>query len=131
MIGKLGSALVNEPQERIQGHEQIIRSNPGVFRKEVGRRIPTSIDLLEPNSHLLTAISKLPVSGRVRMHSVIGNSCWSPLAGANDGVVPVSSAKESRAVSELYVKAPHARVHKHPDSIQELLHILQQHLDES
>ena len=130
-LGRLGSALVNEPLDRVQGHAELIRCNPGVFRREVGRRIPTSIDFLNPKSHLLEAVSTLPVHCNVKLHSIIGNSCWNPLSGTSDGVVPLTSAKKQRSTTERLVKAPHAKLHKHRDSIHELLMILQLHLDET
>jgi hypothetical protein len=130
-IGRLGSALVEEPEDLVRAHAELIRCNPGVFSKEVSRRIPTSIDLLEPKSKLLEAIAALPARCDVRMHSVIGNSCWTLLNGKSDGVVPVKSARENRAVSERLIKTIHTRLTKHPETVQELLAILQRHLEES
>ncbi len=130
-IGRLGSLLVEEPEDRVEAHAELIARNPGVFTKEVSRRIPTSIDLLEPNSELLGAIAALPARCDVRMHSVIGNSCWTPLNGKSDSIVPVKSARESRAISERLIKTIHTRLTKHPETVQELLAILQQHLQES
>ena len=131
LIGKIGSSLVNLSDEREQDHENLIRGNPGVFSDEVSRRIPTSIDLLEPKSRLLQAIDGLPVRCRVRMHSVIGNHCRTLLRGRSDGVVLVASARETRAISERFVDATHAKTKSHPESIQEVLSILQHHLAES
>ncbi|MDG2224137.1 MAG: alpha/beta fold hydrolase [Rubripirellula sp.] len=130
-IGRLGSSLVSEPEIRQREHAQLIRNNPGVFRPELEDRIPTSIDLLEPSSLLLKAIARVPVSGRVRMHSVIGSRCCTLKEGRSDGVVPVSSAKERRAITEQIVKATHTRVNKHPDAIREVIAILNVHLQES
>ena len=130
-VGKIGSSLVNLSEVREQNHENLIRCNPGVFSDEVGRRIPTSIDLLEPKSRLLQAIAGLPVNCRVRMHSVIGNHCRTLFRGRSDGVVPVASARESRAISERFVDTTHSKTKSHPDSIHEVLSILQRHLEES
>ena len=130
-IGRLGSVLVKEPESRKRAHAKLVRCNPGVFSKEVSGRIPTSIDLLKPNSNLLEAIGQLPTRCGVCMHSIIGNSCWKLLDGKSDGVVPVNSAQEHRAVSERWVKATHGRLTKHPEVIQELLAILQLHLEQS
>ena len=130
-VGKIGSSLVNESEEDVQEYEDLIRCNPGVFSDEVSRRIPTSIDLLEPESKLLQAIAGLPASCRVRMHSVIGNHCWTLKGGRSDGVVPVPSARDSRAITERFVDTVHTKTKSHPESIQEVLSILGQHLDES
>lgn len=128
LIGRVGSLCVSMPPDQRQRHRELIDRNPGVFSDEVSRRIPTSIDLLEPNSKLLGAIGALPVSRRVTLHSVIGDWCWRLGCGRSDGVVPVESAREPRAVSERIVRTRHVRVNKHPESIQELLFILQEHL---
>lgn len=130
-IGRIGSALVEEPEELVQAHQDLMRSNPGVFSQEVSRRIPTSIDLLEPNSELLNAIARLPAKCDVTMHSVIGNSCCTLFRGKSDGVVPVTSARDPRTISERYIKTIHTRLTRNPESVQELLCILQQHLQQS
>lgn len=130
-IGRIGSSLVSVSDDSEQDYENLIRCNPGVFSDEVRRRIPTSIDLLEPKSRLLQAIAGLPVSCRVRMHSVIGNHCRTLLRGRTDGVVPVASARESRAISERIVDATHSKTKSHPESIQEVVSILERHLEES
>ena len=131
LIGRIGSSLVSVSDDREQDYENLIRCNPGVFSDEVSRRVPTSIDLLEPNSQLLRAIAGLPVSCRVRMHSVIGNHCRTLFHGRSDGVVPVSSAREGRAISERFVDAIHSKTKSHPETIQELLSILGRHREES
>ncbi len=130
-IGRIGSLLVEEPENLVQAHTELIRCNPGVFSEEIRRRIPTSIDLLEPQSKLLNAIASLPVRCGVQMHSVIGNRCCTIFNGKSDGVVPVKSARDSRAVSERYIKTIHTRLTKNPETVQELLAILQLHLQGS
>ena len=131
LIGRLGSSLVSEPEDREQAHAELIDRNPGVFSEEVSRRIPTGIDLLEPNSQLLQAMAVLPASCRVRMHSIIGNSRHTIFYGRSDGVVPVKSARESRAITERLIKTKHTALNDHPESIEEISSILRRHLEES
>ena len=126
-VGRLATKLIDIPQQRRREHERLMRCNPGVFSDEIRERIPTSLDVLEPSSGLLQAIASLPAAKPVCMHSVIGNHCWSLLQGKSDGVVPVSSAREPRAVSEKVVKATHGQVKGHPEAVKELLYILQEH----
>ncbi|GAB5401978.1 MAG: hypothetical protein Aurels2KO_02090 [Aureliella sp.] len=128
LVGRIGSALVELPEPRKQAHRQLIDCNPGTFSVEIQRRIPTSIDLLEPESCLLQAISQLAVNPRVDLHSIIGDSTWRPLVGRSDGVVPVDSARGVAAQSERFVDEPHTTLHQHPDSRDELLRILRLHL---
>lgn len=124
LVGRLGSALVAPTRQRQWEHEQLVSNNPGVFSEEVQRRIPTSIDLLEPDSPLLEAISALPVSSRVQLHSIIGEGRWTLGFGPSDGVVPIESAQEPRAESERYIREVHGRLNKHPEAVDELLRIL-------
>lgn len=102
----------------------MIDCNPGVFSKEVSTRIPTSIDLLDPESPLLRAIDLLEVNPDVKLHSVIGDYCWRIGFGRSDLVVRVESAREPAAVSELVIKARHQNVNKEPVVVRELLCIL-------
>ncbi|MEM1069038.1 MAG: hypothetical protein AAGI63_09095, partial [Planctomycetota bacterium] len=108
-------------------YQQLIRLNPGVFTEEVQERIPTSIDLLDPDSRLLQTIAKLPIEPCVQMHSVIGTKCCTLLNGKSDGVVPVKSAIEPRAISERRIKTTHGRLNDHPEAIEEVIAILNQH----
>ena len=130
-VGRLGSRLVNLPEEMTRRHELLLRCNPGVFTDEIAERIPTSIDLLNPHSKLLEAIGSLPAADHVCMHSIMGNQCWTLLQGKSDGIVPLSSAKEPRAVSEKIVKATHSGIKSHPEAVKEILYILQEQLQRS
>ncbi|TWU37104.1 esterase/lipase family protein [Novipirellula artificiosorum] len=130
-VGRLASSFVSVSQQRKQEYEAMIRNNPGVFSDEIERRIPTSIDLLEPRSPLLQAIDALPVNPKVQIHSLVGNHCLTFKLGRSDGVVPVESARDPRAVSERIVNATHSKLKSHPDSVEEILAILQLHLESS
>jgi hypothetical protein len=131
LVGRIGAALVSVPEERVAAHRQLIDCNPNVFTNEVAARIPTSIDLLEPTSQLLQAIHGLPITPRVQMHSIIGASKQSSLFGTSDGVVSSDSAREGLELSERYVDSKHAKLTKHPESIQEIVLLLNQHLQET
>lgn len=131
LVGRIGSSFVSEPELRRRRHRNLINNNPGVFSKQVSRRVPTSIDLLEPQSRLLQTIDKLPVRCGVALHSVIGDRCCSISLGRSDGVVPVANARERRAISELKVSAKHTGTKEHPKAIQELLRVLDLHLQHS
>ncbi len=128
-IGRFASVLVKLPEEYRQAYQQLIACNPGVFSPETERRIPTSLDLLEPNSELLQAVSRLNIDPqRVQMHSVIGDGCVTLQLGRSDSIVPVESAREYRAQSEFFVPTTHGRLHKDSGVIQEVQRILREHL---
>jgi pimeloyl-ACP methyl ester carboxylesterase len=127
-IGRLGALLVEEPSSLESQHTQLIRDNPDTFSREFQRRIPTSIDLLRTDSPLLKATDCLPTSPHVKMHSIIGS--YRPMIGAgdSDGVVPVSSARHALAISEKYIRGNHTSLHEKPESVDELVRILREHL---
>lgn len=129
LLGRVASSLVELPEEARGAHQELIACNPDTFTREVTRRIPTSIDFLEPDSRLLLAVGNLPVHPRVQMHSIIGDSRWGPLAGKSDGVVPVDSAMGVASQSEVFVDEHHTELHQHPHSRDELLRILKLHLE--
>jgi hypothetical protein len=108
-------------------HAQLMRDNPGVFSAEVQRRIPTSIDLLDPDSPLLGAVLELPVARGVHLHSIIGTGRRMVLEGPADGVVAVGSARHPRVESELMVDATHSELHRHAATTREIVRILEQH----
>ena len=128
-IGRFGSLLVEEPSTQVAEHRQLIANNPGNFSREFRKRIPTSIDLLRPNSHLLKAISKLDTRPSVQFHSIIG--IWRPMIGAwiSDGVVPVKSAVVPHVVTQKFIHAKHEKINQTPTCINELFCILRSHYD--
>ncbi len=126
-IGKLGSILVEEPPSQVSEHQQLIAKNPGNFSREFRKRIPTSIDLLRPNSPLLKAISHLETRPAVEFHSIIG--IWRPMIGAlvSDSVVPTRSAIIPDVATQKFIHAKHEKINKTPACINELFCILRDH----
>jgi pimeloyl-ACP methyl ester carboxylesterase len=127
-VGRLGALLVEPQAEAVVEHQQLIADNPGVFSSEAQRRIPTSFDLLRPNSNLLQAIRRLPIPCSVHTHSIIGTGKRLLLEGPADGVVPVYSARYPGVDSELYVPATHTTIQRRPETIAEVARILCEHL---
>lgn len=130
-IGRWGSRLVVSPAAMEAVHQQLLLDNPDAFSREFTRRVPTSIDLLEPSSPLLQSISYLPVRTDVQLHSIIGQGRWMLGNGDSDGVVPVSSARLANVSSETFVQAKHSLIHQDPVAIKELLRVLRLHRLES
>ena len=124
-VGSITSHLVRQSGTLVDQCTQFIRLNQDAFTTPM-RRIPTSVDLLRPDSPLLQAIFDLPVNPRVRMHSIIGIGHAGLGKETGDGVVPVTSARHPGVESELLVKAKHD-LHHHPDTINEVVRILRLH----
>jgi hypothetical protein len=129
-IGWIGAALVRPDESTQARHEQLRNNNPNVFSPEVERRVPTSIDMLDPNSNVLKAIATLRTNPCVRFHTVYGYGWCNLCEGQGDGVVSVRSATSFKAASHFGVKAWHTTVHRKLETVAEVARILQEHLDE-
>jgi pimeloyl-ACP methyl ester carboxylesterase len=126
-IGRISSALVRERPDLVARHQQLVRDNPYAFRAELQRSVPTSVDLLEPQSCILQATNSLPYNANVALHSIIGDDRWSLTQGPSDGVVAVSSARIGGVQSELLVHAKHTEVQRDPQTVREVICILNRH----
>ena len=129
-VGRLASLTVRQPPEMEAIHAEAVRLNPGAFHPDYEQRLPTSVDLLRPNSTILMTVDRLRPACWVTTHGVVGVAHHS-LSGGDDCVVPAASAHTPGAVSEITVPASHTRVHHHPQTIGELQRILLQHLHET
>jgi triacylglycerol esterase/lipase EstA (alpha/beta hydrolase family) len=129
-VGRIGALLVEEPEELKVQHDRLVQDNPGVFSQEFTRRVPTSIDLLNPDSRLLQAIDGLAIDRSVRIHSIVGTGRWMLGSGDSDGVVPVSSATFAQADSECLIPGKHAKLTENEAVISEVLAVLRLHYRE-
>lgn len=90
-------------------------------------RIPNSIDNLSDADPFIAAAVNLPISPRVRYHTIVGvYQPTGPLATSNDGVVPYQSAHLDGADSELAIPSWHS-VQDTPAAILEVRRILTLH----
>ena len=127
-VGKLASAAVQQPEQSRVVHEAIVGSNPpGTFHEDFERRLPTTIDTLEPDSPLLAALRPMPLADGVVSHTVVGTGHLTDGFDDGDGVVSVQSARTGGVVSECYVPAMHTTVHHRPETVRELIAILAAH----
>jgi pimeloyl-ACP methyl ester carboxylesterase len=129
-IGRLASLAVREPADIGAIREQAVALNPGALRPEYARRVPTTVDLLQPSSLTLQALERLRPACWVASHSIVGDIHPSLTGGRDDCVVPVASAHTPYARSEICVPAKHTKVHHHPLAVAELERILLEHLAE-
>ncbi len=129
-VGRLGTKLVDEPSSMNAIRNQLLRDNPGAFTEEFERRIPTSIDLLRPESPLLQEMNCLKYSDSVRLHSIIGCGYYLVGSGDSDKVVPVTSARISEVESERLIISKHTKINSNEKALEELYRILECHLVE-
>lgn len=93
-------------------------------------RVPNSIDNLGDTDPFIVAAADLPISPRVRYHTIVGvYRPTGPLATSSDGVVPYKSAHLDGADSELAIPSWHS-VQDKPAAILELRRILALHAAE-
>ena len=129
-VGRLASVAVRQPPQMQAVHDMAVRANPGLLRPDFQRRMPTTIDILRPESPYLQVLDRLRLPCWVATHSVVGDGHISVTGGRDDCVVPVESAHTPGAASEITVPASHTRVHHHPATITEMQRILCMHLHE-
>jgi pimeloyl-ACP methyl ester carboxylesterase len=126
VVGRLGSGLIEEPDEIERLFKQLARENREAFDPKQFKKLPTSVDNLAPDSPWLTALLEMESAPGVVFHSVIGNSRPGPRDSGTDGIVPFSSAYYERAASTRVVRSDHA-VQKDPEAILEVRRILYEH----
>ncbi|MFM7109034.1 MAG: esterase/lipase family protein [Planctomycetaceae bacterium] len=129
-VGRAASLAVKSPPEAQAVHDAAVTLNPGAFKPDFAKRVPTTIDMLEPSSGLLHAIEGLRPACWVAVHSVVGTGHLSVTGGRDDCVVSEASAHTAGARSEIAVPATHTKVHHHPDTIREVQRILAEHVRE-
>ncbi|MFN5466957.1 MAG: esterase/lipase family protein [Pirellulaceae bacterium] len=125
-VGRLGSLLVDFPEEDKERFEQLVRDNPGLFRPEIARRFPTSIDMLRPDGEVLKTLAKIPLADGITGHSIVGDLGPWRVVEPGDGVVPLSSARWEGVCSEEMVPQCHEELHRDSRSVTELLRILRE-----
>lgn len=130
-VGRIASLTVQPPPIPAAIHREAVTMNPDLFWPDFEKRVPTSLDILEPSSAALKALESLRPPCWVTTHSIIGNAHASLVSGGDDCVVPVESAQTPGVVSELIVPASHTKVHHHPETVAEIKRILRQHLHET
>jgi hypothetical protein len=130
-IGRISSALVRPDELQQARHRQLINDNPDAFYGTFRRRIPTSIDLLEPNDCTLQAIFDLRVSERVEQHTIIGTGRGPLNVRRSDGVVSFDSAHHPDSLSKACVSSSHTEITRNEDTISEVTRILQLHLKQT
>ncbi|NDC53104.1 MAG: alpha/beta fold hydrolase [Planctomycetia bacterium] len=130
-VGRAAALTVRRPAQTAAVYEQLVALNPDTFQGDFARSLPTTVDILEPESSILAALRALRTPCWVTTHSVIGTAHHSLTGDPGDCVVPASSARLAGTVSEIEVPATHTKVHHQPATVRELERILTQHLHET
>ena len=126
--------LIELPKMTVKTSEDLVKSNPGLFRDTDLLTMANAIDSLAPESPIFPVMQRAKYSPRVKYHNIIGvlsdPSLLQKKAGRGDGVVSYESARMEDTESELIVDAEHTKIHMTGQAIFEVRRILLDHLRE-
>ena len=105
---------------------RLVRENPDAFPRRF-RKVPTSIETLDPESPYLKALLAMKPNPSVTFHSIIGSERPEGKENTTDGVVPYRSSHVDGVKSEVIVQSNHG-VQKNPYAIMEVHRILLEHI---
>lgn len=112
-----------------RGKEVLQLTQGSTAGKFFGNKMPTSLDSMSPKNPMLLAVAELPVSPRIKSHSLIAIKGDDQPPAGEDGIVKYTSAHQSYTDSEFIVHGPHTCLNQ-PDTIEEVRRILHLHLDQ-
>jgi len=129
-IGRIGASLVRTPKQFVSIYastKPLLISDPAA---RTLKRMPNSVDTLEPNDRFVQAVNKLPIVHGIPYHSIMGDRGRGDTANSSDGVVPYWSSHLAGAQSELVVNSDHGAQYN-PQAIREVERILKLNLQVS
>ena len=127
LVTGLAAKLLTLPMSVINGVAQAALSSGDEKLAAALRNPPTAIDNMNPNNPGLKILESIPVTPRIKAHSIIAVEGDGPKEEGDDGVVAYKSAHIDEAVSELVVRWNHS-VQGQPEAIEEIRRILLEHL---
>ncbi|MDG2207518.1 MAG: hypothetical protein P8K78_06410 [Pirellulales bacterium] len=124
-VGKIASHMVKYSPQQAELHRTLMQQNPNVFHPDLQKRIPTSVDLMNPDNQLLQAIQKIPLAPWAQSYAIAGTggSALSRM-GPSDGVVTLRSATTPAAGQTYYVDAIHTDILRNSSTIDIVTQIL-------
>jgi pimeloyl-ACP methyl ester carboxylesterase len=126
-IGRIGAALVRTPRlftSVYASTKPLLVSDPGA---RTLKRMPNSVDTLEPNDRFVQAVDKLPITRGIPYHSIMGDRGRGNTPNSSDGIVPYWSSHLDGAESELIVNSDHGAQYNQ-QAIREVERILKENL---
>ena len=126
-IGRIGSGLVRTPQSFVSIYastKSLLIADPAASTL---KRMPNSIDTLEPNDRFVQSVNKLPITPNIPYHSIIGDRGRGDTPNSSDGIVPYWSSHLDGAKSELIVHSGHGAQYD-AAAIREVERILKENL---
>ena len=128
----LARKLIKLPSMTVSTTENLVRSNPQLFRDTDLLTMATSVDSLAPDSPIFPVMLRAKYAPDVRFHNIVGvlqnPNVIQKKVGRGDGVVAYESATMPDTESELIVDAEHTVIHMTGQAIFEVRRILLEHL---
>ena len=131
-FGRLGSLIIGSPDNIVPGETEALKLAKPNLAGEPLKKMPNSIDLLDPKNRFVTTLAGLPLASGIPYHSILGDrgkggnlSRRPPMS--TDGIVPYWSSHLDGAQSEIIIPSHHW-TNQHRLGIAEVKRILLQHL---
>jgi len=131
-LGRVGSKLIGSPKNMLPDDTKLVSLAKTNSTGEQVKKMPNSIDLLDPKNRFVTTLAELPLAKGIPYHSILGdrgkggNLSHEPPV-STDGIVPYWSSHLDGAQSELIIPSYHW-TNQHPLGIAEVKRILLAHL---
>ena len=131
-MGRLGSKLIGGPKALVHGDMSVVELVKPTSTGEQLKKMPNSIDFLNPENRFVKNLDKLPLAKGIPYHSILGDrgkggnrDHTKPVS--TDGIVPYWSSHLDGAQSEIIIPSGHW-TNQHPEGIAEVRRILHLHV---
>jgi pimeloyl-ACP methyl ester carboxylesterase len=127
LIGRIGASLVRTPKQFMSIYastKPLVIADPAA---PTLKRMPNSVDTLEPNDRFVQAVDKLSITRGIPYHSIMGDRGRGNTPNSSEGVVPYWSSHLDGAQSEVIVDSGHD-AQTNPEAIYEVARILKENL---
>lgn len=131
-FGRLGAKLIGGPKNMVDDITDVLsQANPSSTGEQL-KKMPNSIDFLNPENRFVKNLDKLPLAPGIPFHTILGDrgkggnlNHTEPVS--SDGIVPYWSSHLDGAQSEVIIPSGHW-TNQHPQGIAEVKRILHLHL---
>ncbi len=130
-LGRIAARLVRMPVDVAQTGGEILTGNRDALAMRDLRRMPSSVDNMDPEHPFSVTMAASPIAPGVTVHSIIPvKGTGPPFSGLDDGVVEYDSAHVEGVESELVIERTGHSAQGTPPAIEEVRRILRLHLEQ-